>query len=89
MASFHVILGWEYLNIIGCFGTTEASVPKFGLGMCCRGGSKDTHCDPQLTETILRHIKMIVQYSRGLDKAAFHVILGWEYLTIIKWFATI
>ena len=37
---------------------------------------------------LIRHIKRIVQHSRGLDMAASHVILGWERLAIRGCFAS-
>jgi len=37
---------------------------------------------------LIRHIKRIVQHSRGLDMAASHVILGWECLPIRSCYAT-
>jgi len=38
---------------------------------------------------LIRHIKRMVQHSRGLVFAVSHVILGWEHLAIKVCFATI
>ena len=60
----------------------KASIPSLGLEMYIDEKEARPPIVINSSFGLDRHIKRILQQSRGLDMAAVHVILEWEHLTI-------